>query len=130
MERKLNLKVGEFAYIRIEEGSNASRGLKITLDNTDEWIREVKVVKIGRKYITVEFNQYSDIKFNIEDDYREHYIVGGANWKLYGSKEDITDEFKAEKLYSKVKVYFNEWKNNSKYSLNQLQDIINILEIK
>lgn len=33
-ERKLNLKDGDSAYIR----SNANRGLKIALENTDEWI--------------------------------------------------------------------------------------------
>lgn len=70
------------------------------------------------------------MKFNIEDDYREHYTVGSANWKLYGSKEEIINEFKAEKLYSKVKGCFSGWKNNSKYSLSQLQDILNIIETR
>lgn len=132
MERDLGkLKNGQEIWVKVEEGSNASRYIDKT--KTEEWIFKGEVIKAGRKYITVKFkknntNSFIEKKFNVEDDYREHYTCGGADYKLYLSKQSIFDEVESETIYTQITSVFNGWKNNNKFSLDQLRKIKDIVE--
>lgn len=129
MSRKLDIKNGDKVFIKIEEGSNAARRKEpFSLETFDEWVKEVEVTSVGRKYITVGKEKYSQIKFEIENDYREHYTCGGADHKLYVSKQEILDEHESNQLYDGIKSCFSNWVNNDKYSLDQLRRIKAILE--
>ena len=126
MDRKLNLQVGQPVAIKIEEMSNASRRVDMSLENIDEWCFDGEITKIGRKYITVKFKGYED-QFSIEYDYRQKYTYGGADYKLYLSKEDVIKEKKADDLYYGIKSKFSSYKN-SVFTLDQLERITKIIE--
>jgi len=128
MDRKLDLKVGQEVVVRIIVGSNASRREKMTLDNIDNWCFAGEVTKIGRKYITAKFNNWQEYQFEIESDYRNKYTYGGADYQLYLSKDEVVKEMEAEELFSELRNHFGGWgKNANKFSLNQLQRIISIV---
>lgn len=130
MDRKLKLKVGQKVVVKIEEMSNAARNLGLegmTLDNIDKWCVNGEVTKIGRKYITVKFNKWNEEQFSIEDDYRQKYTLGGANYKLYLNKEEIINDFKANKIYVSIQYYFSSYKN-SRFTLDQLKRIKEIID--
>lgn len=130
MDRKLELKVGQEVAIRIESGSNVSRYLKsMTLENIDEWCFSGEVIKSGRKYITVKFNGGRIEQFNTEDEYRNKYTYGGADYKLYLTKQDVIEEYKSEELYRDIKdKHFGGYGGNrGKFTLDQLERIISII---
>lgn len=126
--------VGQEIWVKIEEHSNAAR--YINSSNIEEWIYQGEIVKIGRKYVTVKFGRYDDgkinyyheEKFNVEDDYRQVWTAGGADYKLYLTKQDILDEIESDKLYSQIKSEFSGFKNNNKFTLDQLRKIKAIIE--
>lgn len=129
MDRKLNLKKGDKCIVAIEENSNASRGMDMSLDNIDNWTYEGEVISSGSKYITVKFGRWNGIeKFVIEDNYRRKYDYGTADYELYISKEEIVEKRELEDTYHWIKMKFDSYKNNGKYSLNQLKRIKSILE--
>ena len=65
---------------------NAARGKK----TKKERIKEYEVISIGRKYITVRPKIGGwDVKFEIENDFREVVTSGGTDHLLFLSKEDI-----------------------------------------
>ena len=88
MERVLNLKKGDKCCVAIIKGSNASRYKDMSLENIDNWTYEAEVTIINKKYITVKFG-VNEEKFVIEDDYRNKYSCGGADWQLFNSKEEV-----------------------------------------
>lgn len=131
MERNFGkLQVGQEIWVKVEEMSNASR--RLDKENIEEWIYKGEVVKIGRKYITVKFKNdrmdyYHEDKFNIEDDYKQVWTSGGANYKLYLTKQDITNEIESNELYYKIKLKFEGY-INKEFTLNQLRKIVSIIE--
>jgi hypothetical protein len=127
MDRKLDLKVGQSVVIKVEEASNASRRVNMSLANIDEWCFDGEVTKVGRKYITVKFKGYKEEQFVAEDDYRQKYTAGGADYKLYLTKQDVIDEKEANNLYSDIRTKFGGFRNNNQFTLDQLQRITNII---
>jgi|GEM_PF-1900750 len=128
MSRNLKLTVGQKVAVKIEDNSNASRYVDMSLENMDKWCFEGEVTKVGRKYITVKFMTYKEEQFSIEDNYRQKYTWGGADYKLYLSKEEAIEEIEAEIFYRQVKYEFDSYKNNSKFTLDQLKRIKNIIK--
>lgn len=129
MERKLNLKKGDKCIVAIEENSNASRSMDMSLDNIEKWTYKGEVVSVGRKYITVKFGRWNETeKFVIEDNYRRKYDCGTADYELYLSKEEIIEKRESEDIYYWIKCKFDSYKNNGKYSLDQLKRIKKIIE--
>ena len=130
MNRTLDLKKEQEVFIKIEEMSNRSRSKDMSIGNIDAWVFKGVVLSVGRKYINVKvLDSYNfEIKFEIDTDYREHYVAGGSNYKLYLSKQDIIDEKEADDIYDSIKSSFGSWKNNNKYSLEELKEIIKIIK--
>lgn len=130
MERNFGkLKIGQEIWVKVEDNSNLSRRIG---NDIEERILKGKVVKVGRKYVTVKFKNdkmdcYYEDKFSIEDDYKQVYTFGGANYKLYLKKQDILDEKESDELYSKIKIAFDGYKNKD-FTLSQLRKIVSIIE--
>lgn len=132
MERKLNIKVGQEVAVRINDFCNARQrlGKQLTLDNIKDWCFTSTVTKAGKKYITVEFyigECLNKAQFSVEDDYNEKEKAGGADYKLYESKEDIVKEVKTKALYNNIKDKFGDNFDITAYSIDQLERIMSIL---
>jgi hypothetical protein len=127
MEKK-DFKIGQIVYLKIVEGSNAAR--RINKSNTEEWIKEKIVTKIGNKFISVanaDDDRYGEEKFDMTNNFSHYYTCGGQDYELYLSREDILNDIQSEKLYSEIQSKFSGWKNKRKYSLEQLQSIAQII---
>lgn len=61
----------------------------MSLENIDNWTYIGEVVTVSKKYITVKFNYNFVEKFVIEDEYRNKYNCGSADWQLFNSKEEV-----------------------------------------
>lgn len=131
MDRKLELKVGQKVVIKIIEGSNISRNKDMSLENIDNWCYDGEVIKIGRRYITIKWSKWSETQFDKESDYRNK-IDGSCDYKLYLNKEEIIEEHKANDLYRNIRdKYFERYGgNNGKFTLDQLERIMNIINEK
>jgi hypothetical protein len=127
LNRKLDLIKGQEVFIKIEKGSNAARRVDLSLDNIDEWVFSGAVVSIGRKYVTVKFKSGIEDKFEIDNDYKQHYAYGGADYKLYTSIQDIKDEKEFEDLYNYIKNEFIGQPDSNKYTLEKLKRIKEII---
>ena len=131
MEKK-DFKIGQNVYLKIVEGSNRARRINDKC-NIDNWIEEKTVTKIGNKYITVanpNNTEWGEEKFDVTNNFNHFYTCGGQDYELFLSKEDILRDLESEKLYNKIKDKFSSWKNKSKYTLEQLQSMIEILNIQ
>lgn len=128
MERVLNLKKGDKCCVAIIKGSNASRYKDMSLENIDNWTYEGEVTIISKKYITVKFG-VNEEKFVIEDDYKNKWTYGGADWKLFNSKEEVINEEKKENLlYDLFGLKCNRKEKINNLTLNQLERIQAIIE--
>ena len=71
---------------------NAARGKKTTEERIQEW----EIVSVGRKYITARpkgiTGTYCDEKFEIQNNFRQVYTYGCADYVLYLSREDILQD--------------------------------------
>lgn len=119
--------VGQKVFIKIIERSNAARYIKS--DTIDDWIYEGTVIKVGRKYITVKFNNGYEEKFDKEHDYI-NISKYSADYQLYLTKQEIVDKMEINKLYEKIQYNFNNWNNNNRFNLDQLRRIVNIIDEK
>jgi hypothetical protein len=127
MEKK-DFTVGQKVYLKIIEGSNAAR--YIDKSNPDAWIKEKVVTKVGNKYLSVaniDNNMCGEEKFDIQNGFRHYYTAGGQDFELFLFKEDIYNYIECEKLYDDIKSCFASWKNNGKYSLEQLRSMLQII---
>lgn len=132
MDRKLNIVAGQEIAIKIEMTSNKARGITMALDNTKDWIFEGVVTKATKKqiYVNMKIGECINAEiFVIDDDYKQKYTFGGANYKLYLSKDDIIEEFQAQQLYNSIKNNFDSFEN-SNLSLSQLEKIKSIIDEK
>lgn len=128
MSRKLDIKKGDTVFIKVIEGSNASRNITpMTEENINRWLFKGEVLSIGRKYISVKFETGKEEKFKIDSDYRNKYTYGGFDYKLYVSRQEILDEKESERLYGDIKRDFSDWNNNNKFTLDQLRRISKII---
>lgn len=112
----------------IEPLSNASRGVSMNVNNIENWTFEGTVVTVSKKYITVSFARSSSMKFVVEDNYRNKYTYGGADYRLYSSFEEVYNVFKSQEVYDKIKSKLNKRKNV--YDLETLETILTLLENK
>lgn len=126
MDRKLDLKVGQEVAVKIENTSNASRYVDMGIDNIDKWCFDGIVTKVGKKYITVKFDGWEK-QFVVEDDYREKWTAGGADYKLYLNKQEVIDEYESNWLYSKIQDNLSGYIKPN-LSLNQLKRIWDIIQ--
>lgn len=130
---KSDFKIGQKVYLKIIKGSNAARYIsKDESKKPESWIKEKVVTKIGKKYITVmdsEKSTYGEEKFDITQNFRHYYTVGNADYVLYLSKDDILKDMECEKLYGEIRALFSSWKNERRYTLDQLQKVKKILEL-
>ena len=121
--RKLNLKVGQEVFIRI--GNLRYLDIKErSLGNISEWTYKGTISKVGRKYITLSNN----IKFSIEDDYREYESDRGLRYdKLFLSLDDIKEDFILEQKENYIKKCIETYGrlDLTKY---QIESIYNILK--
>ena len=122
VEKLNNKKVGDTVYL-FEDGENTKRRLRgEPLENK---IIETTIIKIGRKYLTVNTGTQFDktINYREKTNYCEDYY-------LYAEKQDIYDLVEKENLlhliYKKVDLYNYSNKNN--ISLDQLRRIKEILD--
>jgi hypothetical protein len=107
------MKIGQEVYL--ERMGNAAR-------YSNEPIA-TEITKIGRKYITVAFNDY---KFFIEDN-EQFSPVYSADYKLYYSLEELSEKIEKRKLDSEVRQQFQYW-GESAFTLDQLKRIKSIIE--
>ena len=122
-------KVGDKVVMAIEEGSNASRRIKISLKTKSDWIFPVEVIKVGRKYITVRKPSGIEYKFDINDGYRKVYECAGADYRLYPTENAVIEKFLANALHNKIRSAFSDY-GETRYSLSQLKAIAKILNIE
>ncbi len=87
-------------------------------------IIETSIKSMGRKYITVDYNE---IKFNI-DDLREKTEYC-SNYALYEVKQLIFDEEEHGKLSHKIRMAFDSWSKND-FDLEQLRDVVKTLGLE
>ena len=85
-----------------------------------------EVIKVGRKYFTVEF-AWRKMQFYI-DTWRENTEYG-SNYMIYESKQHYLDETERNKLFEVIKEKF-QYKWNNKFTLQQLRDVSKTLNIK
>lgn len=126
MDSKLNLKVGQEVAIKVEEMSSIARRTDMSIENIDNWCFAGTVTKVTKKYITVKFN-IIEKQFTIEDDYREKYTRGLADYKLYESKQDVIDEYESKRLHSMIRSKFSSF-DDLDLTLVQLKRIQAIIE--
>lgn len=120
-----DFKVGDKAYIMLT--GNAERG--IDKSNPEDYIKEVTVTKIGRKYLQTEPLSYekfkeTDLNYNgglINDT---KYCV---DYILFKDKQTIVDLLKKENLVFEIRHKISSIKE---LSLNQLERIAEILDEK
>ena len=86
IEKLNNKKVGDPVYL-FADGTNMQR--RYRGEPLENKIIETTVIKVGRKYITVD-NKFKGIQFDRTDDYTEktNYC---ADYYLYADKQDIYD---------------------------------------
>ena len=125
---KNDFTVGQTVYLMVEKGSNVARGIS-DKTNIENWILEKTVKLIGKKYITVSNKNFTgyEIKFDIINDFRQVYTCGGADYRLFLSKQEIMDYMNSERIYDYIKSKFNNWDNRGKFSLEQLKAIEGII---
>lgn len=115
----MELKLGQKAFLK--PINNAAR-------YGNKEIKEVEIVKIGRKYFFVgkegETNERLMTKFNIED--RKQTSNYSPDWQFYFSKQEILDEEEEKELTSKIKRKFDTWEKTG-LSLDQLKRIHSII---
>ena len=121
--RKLNLKVGQEVFIRI--GNLRYLDIKErSLGNISEWTYKGTISKVGRKYITLSNN----IKFSIEDDYREYESDRGLRYdKLFLSLDDIKEDFILEQKEEYIKKCIETY-GRLDLSKNKIETIYDILK--
>lgn len=87
--KKEDFHKGQIVYVYLV--GNAARVKKTAEERIQEW----EVVSVGRKYITARprgTGLWFDTKFEIENDFRQVYTYGCADYILYLSKEDILQD--------------------------------------
>ena len=117
--KKEDFKPGQTVYLL------PARMMKWEYLRIEKQIRETKVTSVGRKYITVEYN---NIKFDITNDFREvtQYSI---EYKLFLSKEDIKNDFKRRKMEERITTAFH-FPNHvtRKMTFDELETVLNIVK--
>ena len=96
-------------------------------------ITEATVKSIGSKYVTtttISGNGYFDVerKFDINNDFREHYTSGGSDHQLYANRQDIEDENESLEIGTLIRSLFKLYSNVTKLPIDKLRRIKAIIE--
>ena len=115
-------------YLFVIEGSNEYHYLKNRPFEDRIW--PATVISVGNKYITVRPDKWSfgEVRFRINERFRQEYKAGGEDYELFLTEQDIYDCEEAEVIYRTMRNGFSQWKNDRKYSLDQLRRIKAIIE--
>lgn len=106
-----------------------SVGQKIFIINIQrkevEFIRDVKVTKVGRKYFKVIMPWGREIEFNI-DGWNEKTDYS-ASYYAFENEQEYQDSLKKSNLWRILRNYFRYNRQNS-VSLKQLEEVCDILD--
>ena len=121
---KRQIEVGQKVFLKPINNNAFSKCVR---DNIVNFIKERKIVKIGRKYFYVDngYDWGDPLKFNIES--LEEFTGHIPDWQLYFSKQDILDEIESEKLIKKIENKINR-QNRKNITLSQLKKIEKIID--
>lgn len=123
--QKSDFKKSQTVYLQILPGSDASRSISDKTD-TKAWVKNAAVKSVGRQYITVDLNG-RDIKFDIDDNFKQVIDRGSIDYSLHLSEQSALDAGEQHRLFILCQNAFG-WHNRKAYSLSQLRDIINIID--
>lgn len=119
-----DLKVGQTLYL-VRKGYEGN----VHKEELDR-VREVKVVKVGRRYVTVDTCITTET-FDSQKDFKIYNNYGYMKMKcgLYACAKDYIDELKKEKLLMKVRDFFSyRDKHHILMNLEDLESINSIID--
>ena len=119
-----DLKVGQTLYLVRKRYENNLH--KEELDR----VLEVKVIKVGRRYVTVD-TSITTKTFDYEEDFKVYYCYGYKQMKegLYLSEKDYFDELTMADLLKKIRDFFSySYKQCELLSLEDLESINRIID--
>ena len=87
-------------------------------------IREVKVLTVGRKYITTDF--LGGMRFDITNEFRQDTPYS-PTYNLYLSREDILNEFKRKETMKEIQENIRHGGVLKRMTYDDLQAIMNII---
>ena len=118
-----DLKVGQTLYLVRKGYENNTH--KRELDK----ISKAEVIKVGRRYVTVD-TSITTKTFDYEEDFKVYYGYGYKQMKegLYLCVQDYFDELAKEDLLKEVRGFFDTY-NSREYELISLEDLETINEI-
>jgi len=91
---------------------------------TERHITEHTVTKVGKKYF--ECTDLRD-KITISNLMHENKVYSQSNYQMYRTKQEILDKNEMSKLYNTIQKSFSHYTNSSKYTLEQLRQIADIV---
>lgn len=89
-------------------------------------IKEVIVKTIGSKYITVTINEYTEMKFDIENNMLEKTDYS-PNYKLFSTIQEIEDDNEHDRLGHDIRLIFSCY-GSVNLSLEKLRAIEKIIK--
>ena len=99
--------------------------LKYSYERIENSIKEVKVLSVGKKYITVDF--FGKMQFDMTNDFRE-VTKYSAEYKLFPSKEEIRKYLKRKQMEEEIREAFRSWSGTIKMlTYEELQTILEII---
>nr|DAQ56851.1 MAG TPA: hypothetical protein [Caudoviricetes sp.] len=117
-----NLKVGQTLYL-------VRKGYENNLHKEElDRVLEVKVIKVGRRYVTVDTCITTET-FDSQEDFKVYYGYGYKRMKqgLYLSEKDYFDELTMADLLKKIRDFFSY--SGKQCDLLRLEDLETINEI-
>lgn len=130
--KKSDFKKGQTVYLLVIEGSNEYRYRNsFYSESFENRIKEAVVVSVGTRYITTKpANSPYEIKFDIQNNFRQSIDAGSYDYYLFLNKQDAFDYQEKRDLVKEIRNAFNDslWFNTSKYTLGQLRRVKEILE--
>jgi len=93
-------------------------------------IKEAIVKSVGSKYITVTLGRWEEYKFIIDEDFRQYYDIGGQDYELYLTRQQIEDENEALEITDFIIKYMPQGygRHCAKLPLDKLRRIKAIIE--
>lgn len=91
-------------------------------------IIEATVKSVGCKYITTVHESWNEEhKFEVDNDFREYYKIGGRDYQLFLSQQCIDEENEFDMIQDFLRNTFDRYKK-VKLSLDQLRRIKEIVD--
>ncbi len=93
-------------------------------------ILEATVKSVGSKYITtINGDWNTERKFEIDNDFRESYTIGGSDYQLFLSRQQIEDENESTLIQDKLRKFIGSY-GRIKLTLDQLRRIEAVIDEK